>query len=82
MDQAPLRATSPTDDNLPQTDVSRIAAVIARGSVCVDCLAGETGQALTQVDEAFAGIRTTLGVISEVALCDHCQKQTVVHRLG
>jgi hypothetical protein len=82
MDRSLLRPISPTNDTLPHADVSRIATVIAGRSVCVDCLASETGQAVTQGDEAFASIRTTLGVISEVALCDHCLKQTVVHRLG
>ena len=83
MDQADLGATSATTNGgLPDTDVLLIAGMIAKRPVCVDCLAGATNQAVTQVDEAFARLRGTLEVISEVALCDHCLKQTVVHRLG
>ena len=63
------------------TDTAELATTGTGASICADCLTNKLGprwQANNTLGRLGKGLTTT----TKVARCDHCLKQTVVHRIG
>jgi hypothetical protein len=55
-----------------------VASTLGGAALCAECIAHRAGMAVPSVDEVLGNIHAS----AEVARCDDCLKQTVVHRLG
>ena len=63
-------------------DTSKLVAIIARATVCADCITNRLGAPPRQAQETLARISTGLKITTRVARCGTCSRQTVVYRIG
>jgi hypothetical protein len=66
----------------PDPALSVVVAAILKASLCVDCIASETGLGRGQVVRLLARIRRVLTVTAREARCDLCEGLKPLYRVA